>query len=80
MARGPSNAHVLQQAKSFLQENRFSMQAVFKRTSAVKKTAGPPETEAVEVAEEFMKLVLVTGFLEVRKTHNGRTVHTLIMI
>ena len=65
MARGPSNAHVLQQAKNFLQENRFSMQAVFKRTSAVKKTAGPPETEAVEVADEFMKLVLVTGFLEV---------------
>lgn len=65
MARGPSNAHVLQQAKGFLQENRFSMQAVFKRTSAVKKTAGPPETEAMEVADEFMKLVLVTGFLEV---------------
>ena len=56
---------MLQQAKSFLQENRFSMQAVFKRTSAVQKTAGPPEKEAVEVAEEFSRLLIVTGFLEV---------------
>ncbi|KAK3683109.1 hypothetical protein LTR37_020547 [Vermiconidia calcicola] len=64
MSRGPSNASVLQQAKAFLQQNRFSMQAVFKRTSAVQKTAGPPEKEAVEVAEEFGKVLLVTGFLE----------------
>ena len=65
VARGPGNATVLQQAKSFLQQNRFSMQAVFKRTSAVQKTAGPPEKEAVEVVDEFSKLLLVTGFLEV---------------
>lgn len=65
MARGPANAHVLQQGKAFLQENRFSMQAVFKRTSAVQKTAGPPEEEALQVAEEFGTLLLVTGFLEV---------------
>lgn len=66
IARGPGNATVLQQAKAFLQENRFSMQAVFKRTSAVQKTAGPPEKEALEVADEFSKLLLVTGFLDVR--------------
>ena len=65
MARGPSNAHVLQQTQGFLRDNRFSMQAVFKRISAVKKTAGPPESEAVEVADEFERLILVTGFLEV---------------
>lgn len=65
VARGPSNAAMLQQAKSFLQQNRFSMQAVFKRTSAVQKTSGPPEKEAVDVANEFSKLMLVTGFLEV---------------
>ena len=65
IARGSGNATVLQQAKSFLQQNRFSMQAVFKRTSAVQKTAGPPEREAMEVADEFSKLLLVTGFLEV---------------
>ncbi|KAF2767687.1 hypothetical protein EJ03DRAFT_344430 [Teratosphaeria nubilosa] len=66
VSRGPSNAMVLQQAKTFLSENRFSMQAVFKRTSALQKTSGPPEIEAVEVAEEFSKLMLVTGFLECR--------------
>lgn len=65
MARGAGNAHILQQAKSFLRENRLGMSAVFKRTSSLKKTAGPPETEAMEVADEFMKLMLVTGFLDV---------------
>lgn len=65
VARGPSNTATLQQAKTFLQQNRFSMQAVFKRTSAVQRTAGPPETEAIDVATEFSKLMLVTGFLEV---------------
>ena len=68
IARGPNNAAVLQQAKSFLQQNRFSMQAVFKRTSAVQKTAGPPEEEAVDVADEFSKLLFVTGFLDVSAT------------
>jgi nuclear pore complex protein Nup205 len=71
IARGPGNATVLQQAKSFLQQNRFSMQAVFKRTSEVKKTAGPPEKEALDVADEFSKLLLVTGFLEVGSPHQG---------
>jgi nuclear pore complex protein Nup205 len=65
LSRGAGNASVLQQAKAFLKENRFSMQAVFKRTSAVQKTAGPPEKEAVEVADEFARLLTVTGFLEV---------------
>jgi nuclear pore complex protein Nup205 len=65
LSRGPGNAHILQQAKNFLQENRFSMQAVFKRTSAVQKTAGPPEKEAVVVADEFSRLLIVTGFLDV---------------
>ena len=65
ISRGSGNTSVLHQAKSFLQQNRFSMQAVFKRTSAVQKTAGPPEKEAKDVAEEFSKLLLVTGFLEV---------------
>ena len=71
IARGPGNATVLQQAKNFLQQNRFSMQAVFKRTSEVKKTAGPPEKEAFDVADEFSKLLLVTGFLEVSSLHQG---------
>lgn len=65
LTRGSGNASVLQQAKNFLQENRFSMQAVFKRTSAVQKTAGPPEKEAVVVADEFSRLLIVTGFLDV---------------
>ncbi|WPH01966.1 Hypothetical protein R9X50_00482000 [Acrodontium crateriforme] len=64
ITRGSSNVATLQQAQSFLQNNRFSIQAVFKRTSAVQKTAGPPEVEALEVADELSRLMLVTGFLE----------------
>ncbi|KAK5122037.1 hypothetical protein LTR85_004283 [Meristemomyces frigidus] len=73
VARGPSNAATLQQAKTFLQQNRFSMQAVFKRTSAVQKTAGPPEMEAMDVATEFSKLMLVTGFLQDDEPAQQRT-------
>lgn len=65
VTRGPTNEATKQRGKAFLQENRFSMQAVFKRTSAVQKTAGPPETEAMEVADEFARLIYVTGFLDV---------------
>jgi nuclear pore complex protein Nup205 len=66
LSRGANNASTLQQAKRFLQQNRFSIQAVFKRTSSVQRTSGPPEKEAMMVAEEFGKLMLVTDFLEVR--------------
>lgn len=65
LTKGPNNNATVQQAKRFLQENRASMQAVFKRTSAVKNTAGPPEVEAVEVAEHFARLLIATGFMEV---------------
>ena len=78
MTRGSGNATVLQQAKAFLQENRFSMQAVFKRTSAVQKTAGPPEKEAMDVADEFSKLLLVTGFLEVSNIHARLCLNTML--
>ncbi|KAK5118969.1 hypothetical protein LTR62_000180 [Meristemomyces frigidus] len=64
IARGPGNAATLQLCKSFLLQNRFSIQAVFKRTSSVQRTAGPAENEAQEVAEQFGKLMLVTGFLD----------------
>jgi len=80
IARGPSNAATLQQAKRFLQQNRYSMQAVFKRTSSVQKTSGPPEEEALNVANEFSKLMLVTGFLEVGVAVYARQAQSLIAV
>lgn len=68
VARGAGNLSMVEQAKSFLKENRFSMMAVFKRVSNVQKTAGPPEEEARSVAGEFEKLICVCGFLEVSTT------------
>ncbi|KAK1046096.1 hypothetical protein LTS16_006008 [Friedmanniomyces endolithicus] len=76
VARGAGNAATVQQAKAFLQQNRFSIMAVFKRTSAVQKTSGPPETEALNVAEEFSRLMLVTGFLEDDESAHQRTTRT----
>lgn len=66
-ARGPSNASTVQQAKAFLTQNRFSMQAVFKRASRMSQTKGALEQQedAESVAEEFGRLIVLTGFLEV---------------
>ncbi|KAK1048027.1 hypothetical protein LTR33_014920 [Friedmanniomyces endolithicus] len=50
--------------------------AVFKRTSAVQKTSGPPEREALNVAEEFSRLMLVTGFLEDNESAHQRGTRT----
>jgi nuclear pore complex protein Nup205 len=72
-ARGPSNASTVQQAKAFLTQNRFSMQAVFKRASRVSQTKGAldQQEDAEGVAEEFGRLIVLTGFLEVSSsTHN----------
>lgn len=66
-ARGPSNASTVQQAKAFLTQNRFSMQAVFKRASRVSSVKGAKEQQedAESVAAEFGRLIVLTGFLEV---------------
>ncbi|EMC97803.1 hypothetical protein BAUCODRAFT_146420 [Baudoinia panamericana UAMH 10762] len=64
LSHGSNNNATKQEAKRFLQHNRYSMQAVFKRTSAIQKTSGPPEKEALNVAQEFSRLMLLTGFLE----------------
>lgn len=66
-ARGPSNASTVQQAKAFLTQNRFSMQAVFKRASRMSQMRGALEQQedAEGVAEEFARLIVLTGFLEV---------------
>ncbi|TKA78674.1 hypothetical protein B0A55_04507 [Friedmanniomyces simplex] len=76
VSRGASNAATLQQAKCFLQQNRFSIMAIFKRTSAVQKTSGPPEREALSVAEETTRLMLVTGFLEDDESAQHRAMKT----
>lgn len=67
-ARGPANASTVQQAKKFLSQNRFSMQAVFKRASRAPHMRGELEKreDAEGVAEEFARLIVLTGFLEVR--------------
>lgn len=68
-ARGPNNASTVQQAKTFLSQNRFCMQAIFKRASKAPQMKGElaHQEDANNVAEEFGKLIILTGFLEVSK-------------
>lgn len=65
LAKGPRNQQTAAQARAFLQENRFCMQAVFKRASKLGKTAGPPEEEVFELVQGFSTLIAASGFLEV---------------
>nr|POF14049.1 nucleoporin [Quercus suber] len=55
-----SQAVVLQEVRNFIQQHRFNVQAVFKRT---KQHA---ESDALDVADEFSRLMWATGFLQVR--------------
>lgn len=66
-ARGPNNASTVQQAKAFLTQYRYSMQAVFKRASKAPQSKAEVEQheDAEAVAEEFGRLIILTGFLEV---------------
>ncbi|KAF2719779.1 hypothetical protein K431DRAFT_106626 [Polychaeton citri CBS 116435] len=77
VTKGPSNTQTLQIARNFLSSNRFSVMAVFKRTSAIQRTAGPPEVEALAVAEEFGRLMFVSGFLEEDDPTNSRISNTI---
>nr|POE85104.1 nucleoporin [Quercus suber] len=51
-------AIVLQEVRGFIQQHRFNVQAVFKRTRQ------HAETEVLDVAEGFSRLMWATGFLQ----------------
>ena len=61
LSRGSQNAHTLEQGRRFLTENRLSIMAVLKKSAGL---GGGESLNVDELAESFVLLMTVTGFLE----------------
>ncbi len=65
LSRGSQNQQTLEQGRRFLSENRLSILAVLKKSAGLGNTSGISEQSIEELAETFMLLMSVTGFLDV---------------
>ena len=66
LSRGPQNEQTLEQGRHFLVQNRSSMVAVFKRHAKIGAAMDPEVGMAIEeLAELYVLLVSMTGFLDV---------------
>ena len=64
LSRGSQNEHTLEQGRKFLMENRLSIMVVLKKSAGL--GGGQTDTPNLdELAESYMLLMTVTGFLEV---------------
>jgi nuclear pore complex protein Nup205 len=61
LSRGSQNVHTLEQARHFLTENRLSIMAVLKKSAGL---GGGESLNVDELAESYVLLMTVTGFLE----------------
>lgn len=64
LSRGSQNEQTLEQGRKFLMENRLSIMAVLKKSAGL----GGDQKDTInvdELAESYMLLMTVTGFLEV---------------
>lgn len=67
LSRGPQNEQTLDQARSFLVENRPLVVAMFKRQAKVGAVTFESMGVGVEeLVELFVLLITITGFLDVR--------------
>lgn len=76
-SRGPENEQTLRQGRKFLSENRLSILTVFKRSARVGLLdQAVPDESVVALAEAYMLLISLTGFLDVCKPGtNSRSAH-----
>jgi nuclear pore complex protein Nup205 len=66
LSRGSQNEHTLEQGRKFLMENRLSIMAVLKKSAGISGGGNDTSKDGVdELAESFMLLMTITGFLEV---------------
>jgi nuclear pore complex protein Nup205 len=65
LSRGIQNEQSLDQGRRFLAENRLSILAVLKRSAGLGTGAEISEESIDELAESFMLLISVSGFLDV---------------
>jgi nuclear pore complex protein Nup205 len=65
LSRGSQNKQTLEQGRRFLSENRLSILAVLKKSAGLGNTSDISEQSIDELADSFMLLMSVTGFLDV---------------
>lgn len=65
LSRGAHNEQSLEQGRRFLTENRLSILAVLKKSAGLGTGQKASEESINELAECFMVLINVTGFLDV---------------
>lgn len=70
LSRGSQNQQTLGQGRKFLAENRLSILAVFKKSAGIGTGSVLSGQIIDELAESFMLLMTITGFLDVGHTLN----------
>ncbi len=65
MSRGSQNQQTLEQGRKFLSENRLSILAVLKKSAGLGGANNKPDQSIQDLADIFMLLMSVTGFVEV---------------
>jgi nuclear pore complex protein Nup205 len=70
LSRGTQNQQTLEQGRRFLSENRSSVLAVLKKSAGLGSAVGAPEQSVDELADAFMLLMSITGFLDVSCLHS----------
>jgi len=64
LSRGSQNQQTLEQGRKFLAENRLSILGVLKKSAGLGNTGGVSEQCIEDLADSFMLLMSVTGFLD----------------
>lgn len=65
LSRGSQNQQTLEQGRKFLSENRLSILAVLKKSAGLSDVNQRPDESVQDLADVFMLLMSVTGFVEV---------------
>jgi nuclear pore complex protein Nup205 len=68
LSRGSQNEQTLDHGRAFLLENRLSVLAVLKKSAGIGTGSDSPRQSIDELAESYMLLMSVTGFLDVSRT------------
>jgi nuclear pore complex protein Nup205 len=68
LSRGSQNHHTLDQGRRFLAENRLSIMAVLKKSAGL---GGGGGENVDELAESYILLMTLTGFLEAEDDGKG---------
>lgn len=65
LSRGAQNEASLEQGRRFLMDNRLSTMSVLKKSAGLSTGSAASEESILSLAESFMTLINLTGFLDV---------------